>query len=253
MDIDIDSLSRRGRDLTLRYPHGLLTPGTIAAHARRTDTRRHLLNIFSTLHNDPVDAWRADFLRTGLALYGPDWDFLDNLCVTHSFARLARPKRVLEIGVRTGMCTAAVAAVCPDAELHLIDLWMEGYGGQHNAGEAFVQKQLVACGHRGPVHFHSGDSHAQLPALFAAQPELRFDLILVDGDHTESGAYQDLRDTLPRLAPGGLLVFDDVAHSAYRHLLPLWRACILQLGTAVRPMEYLDHGHGVAFALRSTF
>ena len=55
MDIDIDSLSRRGRDLTLRYPHGLLTPGTIAAHARRTDTRRHLLNIFSTLHNDPVD------------------------------------------------------------------------------------------------------------------------------------------------------------------------------------------------------
>ena len=80
-----------------------------------------------------------------------------------------------------------------------------------------------------------------------------FDLILVDGDHSEAGAHQDLQNVFPRLAPGGMLVFDDIAHPAHHYLLTLWRRCTAELGLRIRAAEYLDHGHGVAIAIRSTF
>jgi predicted O-methyltransferase YrrM len=61
-----------------------------------------------------------------------------------------------------------------------------------------------------------------------------FNLILVDGDHTQEGAEADLRDCFRLLEPGGALIFDD----AVPELLEVWRDVTRALG--VMTWEYLD-------------
>jgi predicted O-methyltransferase YrrM len=246
-------LCERGRRLNFFFPAGLLTPGTIFQHARRPETRRRLIDALRKAQLDDLDHWRIDVLALGLARFGEAWDYLDNICVAHAFAELAGPKNVLEIGVRRGMSTVAIAAGTPDANLTCIDLWIQGYGERPNPGESAIRPDLLAVGHRGNVVFHTGNSHQVLPQLFAQQPGVEFDLILVDGDHTEAGALQDLRDVFPHLGPGGMLVFDDVGHPMHPELFGLWQRCMNELGMNVRHATYRDHGHGVAIALRSTF
>ncbi|HSV15631.1 MAG TPA: class I SAM-dependent methyltransferase [Tepidisphaeraceae bacterium] len=248
--MDDAAFSALGIKHGLAYPFGLLTPGTIYSHACMAETRGPLIDALRKTELDDIDRWRLDLMERGLARLGDRWDFADNVTIAHAFAQLAAPKRVLEIGVRRGFCTAAVAAGAPDAEIHLIDMWMANYSGVANPGPDLIRQQLDACGHRGPLHIHSGDSHAVLPELFGAQPNLTFDLILVDGDHTAAGAALDLAQTAPRLAAGGLLVFDDLVHPGYPHLLSLWRQFLEKIGSHARSFEYLDHGRGVGLALR---
>jgi predicted O-methyltransferase YrrM len=251
MAFEIEPLTERGRQVGLFYPHGVLTTGTIFAHARRPETRQRLIDALRRTQSDDVDEWRRQIIEAGLEKFGADWDYLDNVCVAHSFAELAKPRRVLEIGVRRGLSTFAIGAGAPDAELFLNDLWIENYGHRVNPGPDAIKPGLLAVGHHGRIEFHSGDSHAVIPSLLAQRPDLMFDLILVDGDHTEAGALEDLKNVFPRLAPGGMLVFDDIAHPVHHYLLGLWRRCIGELGLRVRCGEYLDHGHGVAIALRA--
>jgi hypothetical protein len=117
MAFDLNELTKRGRDAGLLFPHGLLTPGTVFAHARRAETRKRLADALRRTQLDDVDHWRRELLEAGLKTYGDSWDYLDNICVAHSFAELAQPRRVLEIGVRRGMCTCAIAAAAPRSGL----------------------------------------------------------------------------------------------------------------------------------------
>jgi len=50
-----------------------------------------------------------------------------------------------------------------------------------------------------------------------------FDLITVDGDHSEEGAFDDLLNVIPHLNVGGILVFDDIAHPTHPYLLGVWK------------------------------
>jgi predicted O-methyltransferase YrrM len=248
---DLSEISKRGRDVGLYYPHGFVTPGTVFAHARRAATRQRLIDSLGRTQTDDVDQWRREMIAAGLEQFGDDWDYLDNVCVTHSFAELAQPKRILEIGVRRGLSTFAAAAGAPEASLHLMDLWMENYGHRANPGPDVIKPGLEAIGHRGSVEFFSGNSHELLPRLFSERPEIMFDLIVVDGDHTDAGAWQDLADVAPRLELGGMLVFDDIAHPGHLGLYAVWRKCLDDLGLRVRSAEYRDHGHGVGIFIRS--
>ena len=73
-------------------------------------------------------------------------------------------------------------------------------------------------------------------------------MITVDGDHSEDGAYADLSNVIQRLAPGGILVFDDIAHPSHPYLIDCWRRA-----TAKHPnlltYEYVETGYGIAFAV----
>ena len=247
------ALGQRVRQAKLNFPYGLLTPGTVFKHARRATTRRRLIDALRKCTFDDIDHLRIDTMEAGLNRFGDDWDYVDNICVSHAFAELAQPRNVLEIGVRLGMCTSAIAAGAPEAGFDCVDMWAGVYSGRANPGPEPARQNLKTVGHRGVVEFHQGNSHAVLPALAAAKPQLQYDLILVDGDHSTAGATQDLRDTFPRLAPGGMLVFDDIGNAGCPGLLPLWRNVVTGLGWQIRHAMYLDHAHGVGIALRSTF
>ena len=75
--------------------------------------------------------------------------------------------------------------------------------------------------------------------------------MLVDGDHTEAGARADLELAFAHLAPGGALIFDDIATRPIPELLGVWN------DFARRHPNYLFlndfTGNGTGIALRPPF
>ena len=80
-------------------------------------------------------------------------------------------------------------------------------------------------------------------------PTARFDVITIDGDHSELGAAQDMCDTLPRLAVGGAVVFDDIAHPKHPELNRVWRE-LVENDDRFSCWSYRDSGYGVGCAVR---
>lgn len=126
-------------------------------------------------------------------------------------AKLLKVERYLEVGVRRGFSMAVVAARRHKAHLVGFDKWITDYANTPNPGPDFVRGELQRLGHTGVVEFVQGDT---AETLLAYHPTELFPLILVDGDHTEAGAYRDISVCLNFLAPGGYLVVDDLQDPA---------------------------------------
>lgn len=190
-----------------------------ALEAMLSDTNRaRTLEVFDRLTPDPI---HTDPIRRAIQS-----GKLDLRLTIAWLAEVVQPERYLEIGVRRGFSLATLASVCPAATVFGFDMWMRGYAGVRNPGVKFVRQELDRVGYRGDAAFISGDSHKTLPLFFGIRPPTvrerlagragisngdDFDMILVDGDHSTLGAYQDLLDVMPHIRPGGVLVFDDIA------------------------------------------
>jgi len=242
---------KKGTALGFTYPISLITPSMIFSYARKVDTRKKLYGILEKLENDAVDRFRLELLRVGMTSFEGEWDFLDNTIVSHAFADINKPIRVMEIGVRRGFTACAIAGAFSHVELHLVDLWEGDYAKQHNPGKSLIASQLKAVGHMGKVFYYQGNSHDILPRFFKQHTNINFDMIIVDGDHSLKGAEQDLRNVFPRIAPGGILIFDDIAHFEFHDLWFLWKHYKKVLEKHFRFLEYREQGHGVAVAIRS--
>lgn len=127
----------------------------------------------------------------------------------------------LEIGTRRGHSLAA-RLLHAGGSAFSIDCYLENYADEPNPGPAAVRDFLSSLGVSWDDYvLIGGDSHQILPLLL---PNL-FDVILVDGDHTQRGAQQDLRDATRLLKSDGILLFDD----AIPELLAVWRETIASL------------------------
>lgn len=188
--------------------------------ASSSRVHHYLLDVFDRIEGD--DYLEDDRRRLTAAIHGGAayWDIC---CVLAAFALIHRPARYLEIGVRRGRSACVVAAFAPRVDLFLFDMWAENYAGVPNPGPGFVENQLRRVGHRGSIHFITGRSQETVPS-FLAEPEnpRTFDLITVDGDHRDDGARRDLGNVVDHLAPGGLFVFDDIAHQQFPTLRDVW-------------------------------
>lgn len=191
----------------------------------------------------------GEFVAAGRARGGPHWRYADITTALAAAAELTAPRSYLEIGVRRGRSLAVVVGRAPACDIVGVDLWNPGYAGIDNPGVEHVRAQASAAGHTGTLELVSGDSHEVLPRLFAARPDLDFDLITVDGDHSRRGAARDLRDVLPRLRIGGVLVFDDIGHPAHPYLSKVWRRTV-ERHRRYATWTYDDVGYGVALAVR---
>lgn len=147
--------------------------------------------------------------------------YWDLACALNYLARRARPSSYLEIGTRRGKSLAQVITGQPACDVVSIDLWVSPYGGVDNPGPDFVRQEMRRLGHVGELRLLSGESQRVLPTFVAENPNRRFDLITVDGDHTDDGAWADLSATVELLEPGGWLLFDDLTHPLHT-LMPVW-------------------------------
>lgn len=231
------------------FSPALLGPTTLLREATKASVVREMLGVLEQLEPDDYTRYLVDFCGEGLRRYPDSWYYADISTVLLAASRLVGPSTYVEIGVRRGRSMAMVAAASPDVRLLGFDLWMPDYAGMPNPGPEFVQAELKRAGHRGGLELFSGDSHVTVPRFFADNPSLLVDLITVDGDHSHDGALADLRTVIPRLAVGGVLVFDDIVHPLHPYLLDVFRHAVAEDGGLVMG-EYTELGYGVAVAIR---
>ena len=142
-----------------------------------------------------------------------------------------------------------VASVSPACDIVACDMFIQGYSGMENPGPELVRSELRRVGFTGGLEFVVGDSHKVLPAFFRAHPDRFFDLITVDGDHSEAGARSDLETVLPRLKPGGAVVFDDVSNPSHPELAGVWTD-LFKRHPKYSVFTFTEIGFGVGFAIR---
>lgn len=159
-------------------------------------------------------------------------------------ARSVRPRRILEIGTGFGLSAAALLSACDQVEL-FVSLDLGIFANQYQFPEsnlAFAARKIHAWGRkRGippervrffqvntqPLGKSDNDNIACQAPHWSTLLELRqllapesFDVLFVDGKHTEDGLYQDMRTFWRFLRPGGLLLCDDLHDESYREIFP---------------------------------
>lgn len=160
--------------------------------------------------------------------------------VLHSIASQRKITAYLEVGVRYGQSlTVVLAQQFPD-RLTLCDTWGGEYGGEQFGGPTHIETLLAAIKYPHPVTFLNGNSHELLKGVTG-----RFDLILVDGDHSAAGARADLDDCWPLLMPGGLLIFDDLTHPSHPELLEVYHEFVHHVNAQVVHEDMTPLGVGV--------
>jgi predicted O-methyltransferase YrrM len=231
------------------YGPVILTPQILASIVMAPETTEEILSFHSQLATDEYVQYVDAYYREGRKRFGRHWRFMDISTVLYAAAKVLQPATYLEIGVRRGRSACMVARGCPSVQIAAFDMWVQNYAGMENPGADFVRQELARHGHSGSVSFFNGDSHQTIPAFFQQYPDTFFDMITVDGDHTEAGALDDLCQVIPQLAVGGVLVFDDIAHPSHGYLLGVWRKALARF-PFLEGYEFTDAGFGVAFAVR---
>jgi len=146
--------------------------------------------------------------------------FFDIYHFAWSWAIEHKPKRILEIGTRTGLSLCQLLSAYIDTSIIekvvLCDLFNDG----------FISPELVKYNLRylgileetiNKIDFQIGDSKITVPLL----TESEFDYILVDGDHTKESARIDLDNVKKMCAKDGVIVFDDLSLDGM-NLLDIW-------------------------------
>ncbi len=121
-------------------------------------------------------------------------------------------KNICEIGSWKGRSTRAIADNMPqDAELTVVDLFKDGYLEGKELRATF-EENLHEYLEAGRISICQMDS--ETAAELFAKVNIKFDMIFVDGEHFYEYAYNDIRNYLPLLSPGGILCGHDYTPNA---------------------------------------
>ncbi|MGE5681143.1 MAG: class I SAM-dependent methyltransferase, partial [Bacillota bacterium] len=157
-------------------------------------------------------------------------DGFDTLTFLNWYAYTFKPDSYLEVGVRRGRSISQVLTQSPLTKAYGFDMWIEDYSCipdkniiTSNPGPEFVLSELRNLGIKNLPVLIKGDSHKTLNEFFDVNENpLRFDLILIDGDHSFDGAKADLLIAFEHLQEGGAIIFDDITHVSHKELKILW-------------------------------
>lgn len=111
---------------------------------------------------------------------------------------------VVEIGVAEGVSALALREALPaDGTLYLIDPFHLSRLPSLNFTRRAARKIVGSCSH-GQVAWLEKFSHEVVDGW--QEP---IDLLMIDGDHSESGVRRDWNDWSPFVRPGGVVIFHD--------------------------------------------
>lgn len=238
---------------TIPGPGETVNLETVIAMASGAETKRRLRDLFNRMEADPYAKKLADGYERGIKRFGDAWRYVDLWSVLYACARLAGPKRYLEVGTRRGHSLAAVLLGCHDGgtaapRVTSCDLWVNDYAGSANPGPEFVAAQMKKLSLDAEIEFLSGSSHEVLPPYLRGAG-VAFDMITVDGDHSRGGARADLLDVVDHVAIGGMLAFDDINHPQHAYLGKVWRE-VMSERDGFEVYENPRNGTGIAAAIR---
>ena len=194
----------------------------------------------------------ADTLKRGAELLGDDWGYVDITNALYAISKLGRPENYLEIGVRRGRSMCMVVAATPTVNVVGFDVWQDNYAGNENPGETLVKAELAKFGHSGRATFIGGDSRVTVRDYLSKHPDLTFDLMTVDGDHSAEGAIFDLESVVDRLRVGGVLLFDDLDNPHCLDLNAVWDRFTAKYSNLRCHKIFNPLGFGVAIAVKTS-
>ncbi len=229
-------------------PH-LIGTKTLAKQMHSLETLQEVLAILEKITpNDDVDFVKK-FYKKGIGEFGDNWVYADINSALIAISKNLDIQNYMEIGVRRGRSMTMLASNSPMANLYGFDMWIENYCGSENPGPEFVKNELQKVNFQGNISFIDGDSKKTVPKFFKENPDIYFDVITVDGDHSIGGAQKDLNNVIKRLKIGGILVFDDISSQEHPYLAKVWEKEI-QDRSNFYTYEFGDVGLGVAIAIR---
>jgi caffeoyl-CoA O-methyltransferase len=145
-------------------------------------------------------------------------------------SRMIKPSRILEIGTFTGYSAICLArGLSEGGILHTIDI-------NDELAETSLRYFKLA-GLENIIKLHNGDACEIIPSL-----QEKFDLVFIDGDKEQYMRYYE--EVLPKLAPGGFILVDNVLWSG--KVLPDCRdndketACIRDFNNFVKNDNRVD-------------
>jgi predicted O-methyltransferase YrrM len=147
----------------------------------------------------------------------------------------ARPgtRLICEVGFNCGFSSWAFLQASPSVLVWSFDLADYAYSAAAKAhiDELFPGRHTLV----------RGDSHFELPAFAKAHPELAFDVIFVDGDHSLEGARTDLLDLRALATADTVVVMDDITPWKWYGEGPTqaWREEV-EAGTIIHSAYYRD-------------
>src|SRR5574337_221978 len=108
--------------------------------------------------------------------------------IMYSAAQAVSPMAYFEIGCREGGSLLKMLSFVPYLQTIVVsDTWGSNYGGTGRGSADHIVALLDKVGYKGFFMALSGDSKQLVPHLTA-----KFDMILVDGDHSAVGASTDI-------------------------------------------------------------
>ena len=231
------------------YEPQMIGPSTLVPDCVGGRAVRGTLEIIKRLGEDPyLDSVRR-YYEKGLQNFGDQWVFADIGTVLYGISKNIPIESYLEIGVRKGRSVAIVAAMAPRCRILGFDMWVQDYAGVENPGTGFVRAELQKVGFEGRFDLIDGDSKTTVPKYFSDHPEAYFDLVTVDGDHSIGGAVRDLKNVIPRIKVGGLLVFDDLCSYEHPYLIGVWNRLIAR-NERFAAYSFTELGLGIGFAIK---
>jgi predicted O-methyltransferase YrrM len=165
--------------------------------------------------------------------------FLAAHCRQHS------PNSYLEIGTREGDSLRAVLDNSPTlSRVVCADTWGGEYGGTGRGSHSHIDEIVSRYGNVASFRCLDGDSKLTIPQI----SDERFDLILVDGDHSLDGARADLINVSSLVSPGGFVLLHDICHPAHFYLSKLFDLWVEENSDAITSSfsSFDGYGFGVA-------
>jgi hypothetical protein len=149
----------------------------------------------------------------------------------------------LEIGCREGDSLREVVLHAPALKRVVVcDLWGSDFVGTGRGSHDHIDQLLDDLGYTGARVFLDGDSRKTVPTIRG-----KFDLVLVDGDHSDEGARADLTNAWPLVHYRGTLLFHDICHPAHPGLMQVFTKFFVGRGDCEEAYRVSD-GHGVGVA-----
>jgi hypothetical protein len=161
-------------------------------------------HIFKTLDRIVVESGQG-FVEGSLFFFG-NQDMQYNEVFMHKQVNLfnlaKKAKNILEIGFNAGHSTALMLLANPSSKILHFDL------REHAYGERCYNFLKSVFGADRFIEFVAGDSRETVPVIHERCP-IKFDLIHIDGGHTDLVAYSDIVHCQKYAAKDNIVVVDD--------------------------------------------
>ena len=134
----------------------------------------------------------------------------------YDLVRWGRPDVVVELGTHYGVSFFAFCQAVSDAGypagLHAVDTWAgDPHAGEYGEEVIEVVQRIQATAY---PHLDITLHRCFFSEALDRFPDESVDLLHIDGFHTYDAVRDDFETWLPKLAPGGIVLFHDVAHES---------------------------------------